>query len=149
MTTPARTVHSEEPIAGPFDPDLILPIQFFDRAGAPSIDSGEKQLMLAVLEEAVATFQRHIDDETRRGQRLFREAAEWTQSVDTSWAFAFENICHAIDVDPEYLRRGLESWKERRRGSAGGARVYRFPFRRVGGRRTSISHPTPHMRQSA
>ena len=93
--------------------------------------------MLAVLEEAVATFQRHLDVKTRRGKRLFHEAEEWIRSNDTSWTFAFENVCHTLGLDPEYLRDGLERSKRRR--PVGGARVYRF--RRVSGRRTSVVAP--------
>jgi len=90
--------------------------------------------MLAVLEEAVATFQRNTHAKTRRGQRLFREAEEWIQSEDVSWTFAFENVCQMLGLDPEYVRGGLERMKQRPPG--GGARVYRF--RRVSGRRTSV-----------
>ena len=111
-------------------PDIVLPVQFADH----DTNQGEKRLMLAVLEEAVATFQRNTHAKTRRGQRLFREAEEWIHSEDVSWTFAFENVCHTLGLDPEYLRGGLERFKERRPG--GGARVYRF--RRVSGRRTSV-----------
>jgi hypothetical protein len=111
-------------------PDIILPVQFADH----DTNQGEKRLMLAVLEEAVATFQRNTHAKTRRGQRLFGEAEEWIQSEDVSWTFAFENVCHTLGLDPEYLRGGLERLKERLPG--GGARVYRF--RRVSGRRTSV-----------
>jgi hypothetical protein len=45
--------------------------------------------MLAVLTEAVATFLRHLEAKTGRGQRLFREAEEWIESEDMSWTFAF------------------------------------------------------------
>jgi hypothetical protein len=116
-----------------FSPQILLPVQFADH----DTSHGEKRLMLAVLEEAVATFQRRLEAKTRRGQRLFREAEDWIGSADTSWTFAFENVCHTLGLDPEYLRGGLERLKHRRPG--GGARVYRF--RRVSGRRTSVVPP--------
>ena len=130
MSTTADLTRSEETPWSVLSPDIILPVQFADH----DTNQGEKRLMLAVLEEAVATFQRNTHAKTRRGQRLFREAEEWIQSEDVSWTFAFENVCHTLGLDPEYLRGGLQRLKERRPG--GGARVYRF--RRVSGRRTSV-----------
>ncbi len=124
-----------------FGPEVILPEQFSDRATLRPSDRGEKRLMLAVLEEAVATFQRHVDARSRSGQRIFQEAQDWILSSDADWPFAFENICYALDIEPEFLRKGLMEWKEKQLASAKepGARVYRFPFRRVNGRRSSIS----------
>jgi hypothetical protein len=130
MNAIANLSQSEETTWSVLSPDIILPVQFADH----DTNQGEKRLMLAVLEEAVATFQRNTHAKTRRGQRLFREVEEWIQSEDVSWTFAFENVCHTLGLDPEYLRGGLERLKERRPG--GGARVYRF--RRVSGRRTSV-----------
>src|SRR5262249_2195296 len=114
-------------------PEILLPVQL----GGHETYRGEKRLMLAVLEEAVATFQRHLDAKTRRGQRLFREAAEWIRSADTTQTFAFENVCRTLGLDPEYLRGGLDRSKQVH--AVGGARVYRF--RRVSGRRTSVVAP--------
>ena len=130
MNAIANLSQSEETTWSVLSPDIILPVQFADH----DTNQGEKRLMLAVLEEAVATFQGHLDAKTRRGQRLFREAEDWIRSADTVWTFAFENVCHTLGLDPEYLRGGLERLKQRRPGSA--AHVYRF--RRVSGRRTSI-----------
>ena len=93
--------------------------------------------MLAVLEEAVATFQHHLGAESRRGRRLFREADEWFQSVDTSWAFAFESVCDVLGLDPDYVRAGLARLQRRRPN--GGEQPQRF--RRMSGRRLSLAQP--------
>ena len=146
----AEKIVPEETVASLFGPEVILPSQFSEQAGLKHSDRGEKRLMLAVLEEAVATFQRHAGAKTRHGQRVFREAEEWIESADDSWPFAFENICHALDIEPEFLRRGLQRWKEAQlKAATGGARVYRFPFRRVNGRRSSISLRSQGLRASA
>lgn len=140
MTATAEKILPEDSISSLFGPEVILPVQFSEAATLRPSDRGEKRLMLAVLEEAVATYQRHVDAKGRHGQRVFREAEEWVQSRDEGWPFAFENICHALGIEPEFLRRGLEQWKAHQlKESATGARVYRFPFRRVNGRRSSIS----------
>jgi len=130
----------EETVTTLFGPEVILPSQFSEQVSLKQTDRGEKRLMLAVLEEAVATFQRNVDAKSRHGQRVFREAEEWIWSNDSSWPFAFENVCHALDIEPAFLRRGLERWKETQLAAPSErARVYRFPFRRVNGRRSSVS----------
>ncbi|MGH7860488.1 MAG: hypothetical protein ACREQY_24420 [Candidatus Binatia bacterium] len=140
---------AEESISRLFEPDTILPSQFSDRVNLGPSSYPEKRLMLAVLEDAVATFQRYVDARDRRGQRLHREAEEWFQSDDQEWPFAFANICNALEIEAEYLRRGLTAWKQKQLEKTAGARVYRFPFRRVNGRRHSISLRSDGMRQSA
>ncbi|MGH7802850.1 MAG: hypothetical protein ACREQJ_00755 [Candidatus Binatia bacterium] len=142
---------SEAPTGIVIEADTILPEQYFERIGSEHSAFPEKRLMLAVLEDAVATFQRYVDARNRRGQRLFREAEEWVLSDDTEWPFAFENICHTLDIEPDFLRRGLARWKERQlsRAVGNGARVYRFPFRRVNGSRHSITVRSEGMRKSA
>ena len=103
--------------------------------------------MLAVMEDAVATYQRFAVDPGRRNQRLFGGADSWINSADTSGPYSFENICAAPECEPEWLRRGLQAWrKERMNGRSG---LYRFPFRRVNGKRHSITLRERHLRQSA
>src|SRR5713101_150571 len=75
--------------------DLIVPAQFFDRVRAERSAQPEKRLMLAVMEEAISTFQKSIPGATRRQRRLLRETEEWIGSTDTTWPFSFENICAA------------------------------------------------------
>jgi hypothetical protein len=147
MAATAEKLLPEDSVANLFGPAVILPSQFTEQMGAKQSDRGEKRLMLAVLEEAVATFQRNVDAKTRHGQRVFSEAEDWIRSKNTAWPFAFENICHALEIEPEFLRRGLEDWKSKQlKATSSGARVYRFPFRRVNGRRSSISLRSPGLR---
>ena len=122
MTATERRFDPEELAVNLFGLEIIVPSQYFDHR----IDSGEKRLMLAVLEEAVATFQRHIHDDTGRSGRPFRDVEEWFHSKESlSWPFAFENVCHTLEIDPEYLRRGLEVWA-RTRARSGKAQSIRL-----------------------
>jgi hypothetical protein len=134
-----------------FEPDLITPEQHRDRVRTEYTDQPEVRLMLAVMEDAVATYQRYAVDIDSRSQRLFEEAEEWINSSDTSWPYSFENICVALRVEPEIVREGLHSWRERRLDDMGGGRkgLYRFPFRRVNGKRHSITLRERHLRQTA
>lgn len=141
----------EDHTASLFGPDTLVPAQYFDRIGSDAAFQPEKRLMLAVLEEAIATFQRHAIANTRRSERLMEEVEEWVAGVEGEWPFSFENICAALDLDAEYLRAGMARWKEAERSKArtGDSTLYRFPFRRVNGRRHSITGPREYLKKSA
>jgi hypothetical protein len=146
-----RGAVSEERTATPLEPDTLVPAQYFDRVGSDVAFQPEKRLMLAVLEEAIATFQRHVVAENRRSQRLVEEVECWASGTETDWPFSFENVCAALNLEPEYLRTGMERWKasELLRIRQGKPTLYRFPFRRVNGRRHSITGPREYLKKSA
>ena len=70
---------------------------------------GELRLMAAVLEDAVNILRK------RPRSRAGREAREWLASHDTSWPFAYERICEALNLDPESVRRELAELGNTRR----------------------------------
>jgi len=140
----------EEPSGTGLEPETILPSQFFDRIQIDASLQPEKRLMLAVLEDAVGTFQKYVAATGRRGQRLFNEAEEWFSSEPGEWPFAFESICEALGLEPAYIRAGLRRWRDGQRGDVpSSAKVVRFPFRRVNGRRHSITGRPVGLRRSA
>ena len=69
------------------------------------------RLMLAVLEEALVTFQRGLDSRKAEQRRHFHEVDRWVSSDDTDWPFSFENICSCLRIDPDYIRGGLRKLK--------------------------------------
>jgi|SRR5215470_5163103 len=87
-----------------FDPETVLPLQFFPSAASASMP-GEKRLMVAVLGDAIDTYLKHGRSQSFRARGLFAEAAEWIESRDTTWPFSFERICEALDLDPTQVRR--------------------------------------------
>ena len=101
-----------------FEPDVVLPAQFFAtvRRQAPA-KRGESQLLIAVLEDAVHCFQKYLLARDREGQRLFREAEAWmmeeTRPVGDEPTLSFRYVCDMLDLDPLYLRSGLQRWRER------------------------------------
>jgi len=104
---------------GLFEPDALLPAQFYAAFRGGSSVRGEKRLMLAVLEDALDCFQKYAISRDGHGQTLFDEANQWIASNDRGWFFSYENICETLEISPEYLRRGLDAW---RHGAATGAR---------------------------
>jgi len=89
--------------------------------------SPRNRLMLAVLEEALVTFQRGLNSPRAEQRRQFYEVDRWVASADTDWPFSFENICGCLRIDPDYIRAGLHRLKK---DSLGGV-----PHRRTTGLR--------------
>jgi len=104
----------DERLPGLFEPDTLLPIQYFEAMRRKHLLEGEKRLVLSVLEDAVECFMKCIDSPTNKGQRLYRDADEWINLEDKHWVFSFDNVCDMLDINPEYMRRGLKGWKERK-----------------------------------
>lgn len=94
------------------EPELLMPSQFFDRFRGSSILEGERRLMLAVLEDAVACFQKYAGAQRPRAQRLYREAEEWFLDTDDTWPFSFEAVCVVLGYDASYVRQRLMDWKD-------------------------------------
>ena len=139
----ANTVVTQEPSATQIELDILVPSQFFDRRQAEGSAQPEKRLMLAVMEDAIATFQKSVPGANRRQRRLLRETEEWIQSGDTSWPFSFENICAALSIESDYLRSGLLNWKTVHLAEYNENQehtiIFHSPFRRVSGRRHTLS----------
>src|SRR5690349_10694130 len=79
----------------------------------------EKRLLLAVLTDAVRCYQVGWDAQRTSRIRAFRRAEEWLFSATGYGPFSFENVCHTLDITPEYLRNML---RKRPIGRVGGVR---------------------------
>ncbi|MBI3797371.1 MAG: hypothetical protein HY268_10455 [Deltaproteobacteria bacterium] len=90
----------------------VLPSQFF--SPPRSHYKGEVALMYAVLEDAVKCFAKQFVEKGLRTQRLAAEAEEWFFADDERWPFSFVNVCTALEINPQYLRQGLEHWRQQR-----------------------------------
>ena len=104
----------DERLPALFEPDTLLPIQYFEAMRRKHLLEGEKRLILSVLEDAIECFMKCMDSATNKGQRLYREADEWIALEDKHWVFSFDNVCDMLDINPEYMRRGLRDWKARK-----------------------------------
>jgi hypothetical protein len=103
----------DEKLPGLFEPDTLLPIQYFEAMRRKHLLEGEKRLILSVLEDAIECYMKCIEATTSKGQRLFREAEEWINREDKKWVFSFDNVCDMLDINPGYMRVGLRKWKQR------------------------------------
>lgn len=91
----------------PFGPDVILPGQFYENARTLETATGERALMLAVLEDGIRCFREHLKNPRVRPRLLARQAERWIRSTDWEWPFSFNNVCESLDLNPECLRTSL------------------------------------------
>jgi len=108
-----RDVTAEDRVQELFQPDTLLPSQYFDRLRRRASIDGERRLMVAILEDAVDVYRKQAGAKDPRGQQMFEEAEAWIDDPDRTWLFSFQNICDVLDIDADYLRRGLRLWKQR------------------------------------
>lgn len=90
--------------------DAVAPEQFADTFRCSEHLEPEKDLLLALLEDAIGCFQKYHSTQDRIGKERFHEAEEWIMQTGDEWILSFENICLLLGLDAEYLRRGLRQW---------------------------------------
>ena len=85
---------------------ILHPLQFQDiwRGGS---HSPERELAVAVLENAAADLRNHRYARRRRRQRFYMQAYQWVASDDREWPFSFVNLCDFLKLSPVALREEL------------------------------------------
>jgi hypothetical protein len=106
------SIQNEEKESSLLELDVLLPEQYLDMIRTRVLVEPEKALMLAVLEDAIANFRKNVFLRNSSGKALAREPENWIADKNRDNLFSFENICDFLDIDPDYLRRGLRLWKE-------------------------------------
>jgi hypothetical protein len=96
-------------LADLLQPDVLSPEQYWAGYSRKVTLSPERHLMLAVLEEGIACFQKYLLQRDRR----FHEAAEWILEKNEDWPFSFENICETLELSPSCIRQALMRWQEK------------------------------------
>jgi hypothetical protein len=107
----SASLNLRDEIGALFQPDVIVPAQYFaDRSGKANLEP-ERRLMLAVLEDAIYCFQATRRARYGKSKRLFDATHEWFFGGGDSM-FGFENICDVLDLNCDYIRAGLRRWRE-------------------------------------
>jgi hypothetical protein len=103
----------------PLQPEAVMPSQL---SGGPSRVppfQPEEALLLAVLEDAIRTFEKYVTASGPRGRRRFAEVEAWfTSEEETASPFSFVNVCYALGLEESYVRNGLPGWRRSRLGRA-------------------------------
>lgn len=89
----------------------ILAAEDFTRIYRSRPLSPERELMMAVLEEARADYQRCWKICDKKAMERFADAQAWILESNSEWIFSFVNCCEALGIEPDYLRQGLLLWK--------------------------------------
>ena len=104
----------EEKVVSLFEPDMLLSAQYMENLRRKTPIEPEKKLMLAVLEDAINCFQANVMAERGRRKRLFDETLDWFLDRGDDWLFSFESVCEILRLNPDYVRRGLLRWKDKK-----------------------------------
>jgi hypothetical protein len=82
------------------------------RMRARAVVEPERNLLLAVLTDAIVRYQAlaTVSDAARR--RDLGEAERWISSNDRQWPCSFVNVCEALGIEPTALRGALATWRD-------------------------------------
>ncbi|MGH7827696.1 MAG: hypothetical protein ACREQ7_21290 [Candidatus Binatia bacterium] len=118
-----------------FEPDPVVSHLYLDTFKRRRLLEPEKELMLAILTDAVECLHKHCGSRQATGVKLFNEAKEWIFDEDERGAFSFFNVCDALDLDPRYIRRGIVDLKLRADGAEVAKDARGTPLRVKNGKR--------------
>ncbi len=115
-----------------FQPDTLLPSQFFAALRRKGKQEPERRLVTGLRQDAVECYQKHLYARDHKARQLFADAEEWIMSQDRVYFFSFENVCDLLEINAEFVRRGLVGWRERQRVQRGKGKVFPItPLREI------------------
>jgi hypothetical protein len=91
----------------PCGPEAVLPAQVSWGVRWDADTAGPHALMLAVLEDAIRCIENGRWRRRFGARRLAAEAEAWVRCDRADWPFSFLNICEALGIDVESMRRWL------------------------------------------
>jgi hypothetical protein len=97
----------DDALPSPLEPRALMPAQFFTQRERRNAQDSIRRLMYAILEDAVSVYTSEV--RSSRQSRTFQQTRRWIDSNDRTWIFSFLRICEALDLDPEYIRRGVRN----------------------------------------
>ena len=116
----------EERVTSLFQPDTLLPDQYLDTFRRKLHLEPEKKLLLAILEDGIACYQKYLFAHDTKGKAIFHEAEEWVEEANGEGVFAFDSVCESLGLSPDYLRRGMTEWKNAALAQHTQAKIYQL-----------------------
>jgi len=110
-----RSAGMDDRIGSLFQPDTLLGEDYAANFRRKIPLEPERTLLLAVLEDGIRCFQENLFALSGKRRTLFEEARDWLFCDDTSWFCSFVSICTLLNLEPNYIRRGLKDWEARQR----------------------------------
>jgi hypothetical protein len=91
-----------------FEPDFLVPVQFFDLTRRRAMLDGETRLVFAVLEDAVRCYVKTVNSSRRSDREQFDEVQRWFHAeAGIHSPFSFEYVCDVLGIEPTLLRGRL------------------------------------------
>jgi hypothetical protein len=103
--------------------DTLLPAQLHGSRGGSAAMEPLKNLMMAILVDAIRCYQRNIEAMTLCKRSEFREAQNWLFKDRNDGPFSFDTVCYLLGTDPGVLRRRLIQFQYARRRECGAKRT--------------------------
>ena len=113
-----RTAGLDERIGSLFQPDTLLAEDYAANFRRKLPLEAERTLLLAVLEDGIRCYQENVYATGGKRRTLFEEARDWLFSDDADWFCSFVSICTLLNLEPNYIRRGLRQWEAQLRKPA-------------------------------
>ena len=113
--TAQRTQGLDERIGSLFQPDTLLGEDYAANFRRKIPLEAERILLLAILEDGIRCYQENLFASGGKRRTLFDEAKEWLFSDDASWFCSFISVCTMLNLEPNYIRRGLRQWEAKAR----------------------------------
>jgi len=87
--------------------DPIVAAAFFGSSSHNGPVSAERELMIAVLSDAIECFWKYRKSRAALSIRLYQESKTWLFADNDNQPFSFQNICQTLGLEPSYIRRGI------------------------------------------
>ena len=123
--SPEHSGSSYDAYDSAFQPEVVLPSQFFRRRRAVGHDESLERLMLALLADAIRCYQRNLGARSRPRQLEFLEAESWLFKYPADGPFSVESVCAVLGADVSLLRGQLREWRQAR--LVGGTTIRSLP----------------------
>jgi hypothetical protein len=81
--------------------------QYWETVKRRESSEPEKELMLAVLKDAIETYKKNLCRDTP----LLRDTERWFFETDNDGLFSFEMVCAILGLSAERIRAEIAGWK--------------------------------------
>jgi hypothetical protein len=90
--------------------DVEITSHYWDTVRRQKYSEPEKDLMLAVLKDAIGIYKKNLSCETP----LLRDTERWFFERDDDGLFSFEMVCAILGFNAQRVRAELIAWKTKR-----------------------------------
>jgi len=87
--------------------DTVVAESLFISSAKNGPAGAERDLMLAVLSDAIECYWKYQKSAKRSALRLYHDAKNWIFAENDSLPFSFTDVCEMLQLDPSYIRRGV------------------------------------------